>query len=438
MKKLKQGDASRGPEGKLVLFFGKQGNSTVECPVFGKEYGEEFGMGGLFFIFHLFFLTFFSFCRATDAGPVRFQLAERRGTSLGVCAALRDVRELHQATRDLLETFSLAHSALQSKDQNVFVTEHASSKVDNPDLLGAIRNVQQMCVNSGVCRDAIFYMMSAKLHEEMSEIVERGELTVQFRNELSKMCNAYGIELKPSSLERYLPAGRLMLKCKALAFVNVSLLLDQQMPTGKLLEHEEMVQKLLTLAFGPRLLLGPPELLEVEQNGDQKTIAATIGGLMRGLRSTAAREELATTRVNAVFSALDFARVLNGPGGAVVRPLIWEYVCLLNANLKSGHCLLENFRVEKVPQKNLDWIAIAHCVEKRVVVHMYEPLDDHVVQGLVNVLAAKLGFPKGYCIASHSVNGYEDVGLFHWLSRIVGQECWCRSSRGVGSASGGV
>jgi chemotaxis protein histidine kinase CheA len=50
MKKLKQGDASRGPEGELILFFGKQGNSTVECPVFGKEYDEEFGMGGLFFI----------------------------------------------------------------------------------------------------------------------------------------------------------------------------------------------------------------------------------------------------------------------------------------------------------------------------------------------------------------------------------------------------
>ncbi len=42
-KKLKQGDASRGPGGELVLFFGKQGNSIVECPVFGKDYDEEFG-----------------------------------------------------------------------------------------------------------------------------------------------------------------------------------------------------------------------------------------------------------------------------------------------------------------------------------------------------------------------------------------------------------
>jgi hypothetical protein len=121
MKKLKQGDASRGPEGELVLFFGKQGNSTVECPVFGKEYGEEFGMGGLFFIFHLFFLTFFFFVERRMLVPCDFNSLKDEEQAW-VCVQLCEVyasfiKRATMSTKDLLETFSLAHSALQSKDQ---------------------------------------------------------------------------------------------------------------------------------------------------------------------------------------------------------------------------------------------------------------------------------------------------------------------------------
>jgi hypothetical protein len=248
------------------------------------------------------------------------------------------IKRATAGTTDLWETFSTVHLTLQSEEQNVLVTEHASSNMINPDLLRAIHNVQQVCVNSGVCRDSIFLHCTKR----MSKIVERGEVTVRFRNELSKTCTAYAINLKPSSLERYLPAGRVLLKSRALAFVNVSLSLDQQKPTKKMFEHEEMVQKLSVVASGPGvpLLLAPPELLQVE-NGYQKAVAATLLELMTRVTGAAFCEDLATTGMNASFSALDFARVLrmnfgNGPVGAVVKRLVWEYARLLHAKLKIG------------------------------------------------------------------------------------------------------
>ncbi len=334
-----------------------------------------------------------------------------------------------------LHSFVRAHSTLQGKDGAlVFVNEHANKKGINPDLLAIVRGAQEMCANAGVCKDSIYCMIVAKLHEELSRVVERGDLTREVRASLGELCKLYRIEVTPKTLERYWPAGRMMLKCRALAFVNVTMLLDQQKLTEKMIENDEMVLELSNLASGEQsqLLLGSFEDF-AGRSSDQRSIAATIAGLMKGLRSAAALDELETTRVNTSFSAIDLARVLgmnfgNGPTGRVGAPVVWEYASLLNAKLKNGHCLMEEFRVEKVPPK-MDWIAVAcfdvnvgvllNFIERKIVVCAYEPLDEDVVQDLVKTIAEKLKFPKKHLFEFRQIGGYENVGLLHWLSREV-------------------
>jgi hypothetical protein len=78
----------------------------------------------------------------------------------------------------------------------------------------------------------------------------------------------------------------------------------------------------------------------------------------------------------------------------------------------------------------MHWIAVACCdvgagvllnwVEKTIIVHSYERSEPDSLQELVKSLVVRLKFPKkGYQYKHHAVNGYEDIGMLHWLSRIV-------------------
>jgi hypothetical protein len=63
---------------------------------------------------------------------------------------------------------------------------------------------------------------------------------------------------------------------------------------------------------------------------------------------------------------------------------------------------------------------VLNFVEKQVVAHAYVPGDDDAVKELVKDLAARLNFPKkkfGFRLGTTIV--YEDIGLLHWLSRVV-------------------
>ncbi len=280
--------------------------------------------------------------------------------------------------------------------------------------------------------------MAAKLHDELSGIVEQGTLTKQYRERLAEMCRVYEIELKPSSLERYLPAGRMMLKCQSLAFVNVTLLIDQQKATEKLLARNELMLELTGLAGGDARAL-PPKLLEAVVLDE--TIASVVSGLMKSV-CAAAPDDLAVTSVNAKFSALDIARVLRMtfgnsgfgllPVGGVQLYLIWEYISIVNTKLEQlgikGLCVVESFLADRIP-KEMDWIAIAYVElgvgfvlnwpEKKIVAHSYARSEEDAVQDAARMLAQKLKFPKKHGWEFQSVNGYEDVSLLHWLSRIV-------------------
>ncbi len=445
---LKNYDMSHGPKGELVFYIGRQRTSIAECPVFGKEQDELFGK-------KVFLAASFStnmlFTDRKTLVPCDFDALkeeEQTWACVQLCQVYADHIKRATGGMDIpLEGVARAHSTLQSGEGTmIFVNEHASKKGVNPDLLGAVRNAQRMLANAEVCRDSIYCMMAAKLHEELSGIVERGELTKQFREQLSDLCILYEMELKPSSLERYLPAGRMMLKCRALSFVNVSLLLAQQKVTERMLGDEEMMQKLSSLASGKRslMLLDSVGLLD-EDVPNQDSIAGTVAGLMKRLSSVATLDELSVTRVNSL-SALDLARVLrmnfgNGPVGSLTQSIVWEYASLINTGLMDagigGWCLTENFRMDRVPP-NLDWIAVACCdvhvgvllnfIEKKVVACCYEPTEDDSLRGLVRTLAEKLNFPKKYRFELKVVDGYEDIGLLHWLSRIVwgkGQHSAC-------------
>jgi hypothetical protein len=256
-----------------------------------------------------------------------------------------------------------------------------------------------------------------------------------FCSQLSEMCNAYGICLKPASLERYLPAGRFMLMCNALAFVNVWLLLDQQKVTERMLENENMVRELMVLASNGQNFMLAVDGLKVILNGEQ-SVAVTVAALLKCLRSVAL-EYLRVTSMNNVLSALDFAQVLrlsfgDRPVGSFTPSMVWEYANLLNTSMVageiSGWCLLANFRADRVPP-NLDWIAVVcydvsvgivlNLVEKNIVAHVFEPLDEAAVLAVVRKIAVELNFPKKHHFQHKVVMGYEDIGMLHWLSQVV-------------------
>jgi broad-specificity NMP kinase len=125
------------------------------------------------------------------------------------------------------------------------------------------------------------------------------------------------------------------------------------------------------------------------------------------------------------------AEASRGNVGAVEPYIVWEYANVVNAKLKStgvkGWCVAENFRAELLPE--VDWVAVAHCgvgaglilnlFDKQVIVHNYEHSDEETLKDVVKTVAEKLNFPKRYTCEFHTVNGYEDVGLLHWLSRVV-------------------
>lgn len=277
-------------------------------------------------------------------------------------------------------------------------------------------------------------MMAAKLHQELKDVVDHGELMKRFRKELTGLCNLYEIEMKPLTLERYLPVGRMMLECKALAFVSVSLLLDQQQLTKRIIRDEQKVRELSNLATDGMKLLGQEMVPVLDKT---LTVAATTVRLMKQLSTAAELEELEVTRVNAVVPAFDLARVLrmnfgHGPVGSVTPDIIWEYASLINTSMValqiSGWCLPKTFRANRVPP-SLDRVAIACCDEnvgivlnfakRTIVAHMYEPMDKDQVQALVGEVAKTLDFPENYHFCSETLNGFEDVGLLHWLSEIV-------------------
>jgi hypothetical protein len=240
-------------------------------------------------------------------------------------------------------------------------------------------------------------------------------------------------------MERYLPAGKIMWKCKALAFVSVSLLLDQQVLTERMIKNDERVLELSNVASGGLKLLDGALGHEMVLVGDKSlSVAASVAGLMKILCAAGDAEELDVKRVNASLSAGDLARVvrMNFGNGSVVGSLtpaiVWEYASLINTSLVAagigGWCVTENFLVARIPPK-VDWIAVACCeanvgvllnfVERQIVAHAYVSEDEDVVRELVTDLAVKLEFPKTFGFRLEMVSGYEDVGLLHWLSRAV-------------------
>jgi hypothetical protein len=326
-------------------------------------------------------------------------------------------------------------------DARIFLSEHAGKKGMHPELLAAVRDLRQVVATAGLCRDSVYCMMAAKLHCELSDAAD-GDLTKQFRRELAEMCKTYEIELKPLTLVKYLPAGRMMWKCNALAFVSVSMLLDQQVLTERILKNEEMVLELSNLASGGLKLLDGPALgqemvVVVGKDKQRLSMAATVAGLLKILCAAGDADELDVRRVNASLSAADLARVVrmnfgNGPVGSVTPALVWEYASLINTSLVAaginGWCVTENFRLDCIPPK-VDWIAVACCeanvgvvlnfVDELVVAHAYVPGDDEAVKELVKDLAARLNFPREFGFRLGTARGYEDVGLLHWLSRVV-------------------
>ncbi len=308
----------------------------------------------------------------------------------------------------------------------IFANEVAGHRGANPDLLALVRNAGQLCANAAVLRDSMYCMMAAKLHAELQGLIKYGDLTNEFRLRLTEMCRLYSIEVKPATLVRYMPAGRLMLKCIALGYVDISLLMNHYKVTEKMLEFEEMRMKLEEN--------GPVDVLALLPAGDA-SILGTLNRLMHCLIASTA-EDWAVTRVNASFSALDFANIMGvGQQGFSASAIVWEYAKLVNKSLKTagvnGVCVTETFHPDLLPEK-LDWIAVACCdvkvgvlldrVEKKVTVYNYEHTDEETLGGLVKSLVEKVNFIKKFALDRVEINGYGDVSLLHWLSHIVGRK----------------
>jgi flagellar biosynthesis GTPase FlhF len=421
--KVKSGGVVLGPGNELVFYASKRGGHGAECPVFGKDHDEYFQAKTLV---------------PCDVGSLEEAQLD------WACRLLFEVfaDQVRQAVQDdkktALQACARAYMALhdQPGGARVFLNEHASKKGLHPEVLSVVRDLRQVMVSAGVFRDAVYCLMTAKLHEELKEAVGHGDFTVQFRRELAEMCKAYEIEVKASTLERYLPAGKLMQKCKALAFVGMSQLLQQQVLTKRMIENEEMVRELSNLASGGLKMLDATlgqEMVPVVAD----SMAAVVAGLMKSLCAPGEANELEVTRVNASLSAFDFARVMrmnfgNGPVGCVTPSIVWEYASLVNTSLVAagigGWCLTENFFMERVPPK-LDWIAVAcyeasvgivlNIVEKQIVAHAYIPMDEESVQELAHGLLGRLKLPENFGFKFVVVSGYEDAGLLHWLSRVV-------------------
>ncbi len=65
--------------------------------------------------------------------------------------------------------------------------------------------------------------------------------------------------------------------------------------------------------------------------------------------------------------------------------------------------------------------------KKKIVAHVYEPVDKDQVRVLVEEVAEKPNFPKKSesNLSTETLTGYEDAGLLHWLSETV----WGRGQR---------
>jgi hypothetical protein len=175
---LKSCDVARGPDNELVFYSGVQGKAVVECPVFGKDTVEAFRRDAL------------AVCEFESLKDEEQQW---------VCAQLYDIyadqikRARPKGTKDPLTNLMEVHSSLSDDKRCIFLTEHASNKGANPELLALMRNAGQLCANAEMFRDATYCMMTAKLHAELHKMSEYGALTAQFRLRLAEMCTLYEI-----------------------------------------------------------------------------------------------------------------------------------------------------------------------------------------------------------------------------------------------------
>jgi len=149
---------------------------------------------------------------------------------------------------DPFRCFLAVHDKLRG-DDDIFLNGAADVKqLPSDEVFRSLRGVQRIASNADVCRKSMCYMIAAKLHSELKAVVCRGNFVSVFDEKLKEVMEIYEItELSAASLKRYLAAGRLMLQCRSLAFVNVSLLIDQQKMVEEMLNDDEIGPKLTEL-----------------------------------------------------------------------------------------------------------------------------------------------------------------------------------------------
>lgn len=147
----------------------------------------------------------------------------------------------------------------------------------------------------------------------------------------------YEIDLKPTSLERHIQAGRLMLRCGVLAFADVSLLLNQRKSLEVLLSDPTFCRQLEEVvgsgskknvdAFAAALLPSPVLAKQGEKvAGKDQNVAAVLNRVVRDVCDAV---PLSLDKVNpvpnltarqlAVILGMDFGNIFRDETASVVQ-----------------------------------------------------------------------------------------------------------------------
>lgn len=449
--KLKSGGIARGPSHELVFYSPNvKRQAFVDCDVYGMDASRSY--------------------ERVSLSPCSFEELEQKQQKW-VCLKLCEVIEdtiVQSVVTDPFQCFLKVHKLLNSTGR-VLLAEGGSVKQQrNDDLFCHLRGVQRALVNADTCRKAMCYMVAAKLSSEVKEAVDHGQFSAVFDERLEQVRELYDLkDVKVSTLKRYLPAGRLMLQCHGLAFVNITLLVDQQKVIEEILRDEELRPRLLTGVVQldkPAAPLTPNAFFAFDKledygahfsengfdfNRSPADLVPHESALVNRLNSLMERlcdavNALQEHQITEQLSALDFAKILrmDFANHLMTEPLnlgpvdagqIRLYMSLVNASLSSsgmrGFCVLDPCAPVDLDIPDLDWLAVAissvgvgavfNLRTHSVVVYVYnKSLFNHIARKHVEATRCCLmaGFNWDFVAIDEFDTG---LGMLHFLSCVV-------------------
>ena len=235
-ERIKPGTCCRFEGGDLVFFGGVMGSKkdTFLCSVFGDDTPKEVSRRRLK-------ESKFDVLSAAEQSWVCRQLSLLFSSQIGKAV---------QRFSGLTVVQSLGGFCSNLTTKSLLLKGQSEIQAADKEILANLQLLSVGAEAAVLCRNSACFMVAAKLHEELKTLIGRGALTATFRKKLTELRALYEMELQVGTMERNLAAGRLMLKCWPLAFVGVTLLLDQQKVAERVVMCDNLRSELLQVVGG--------------------------------------------------------------------------------------------------------------------------------------------------------------------------------------------